>query len=121
MTYEYENLTLNGYIKFNIPKKEHNKIFKDFKLTFFEKAEYYYSKNHEVIVIQLYFNKFAIFLEVVLFPFSLLCFGLFNFKEMFNALKKNIYQKKYGYFIQNSLFKQSEEYSKILTLFNKGS
>lgn len=121
MTYEYKNLKLNGYIKFNIPKKEHNKIFKNFKLNFFEKAEYYYSKNNEIIVVQKYLNKFAIFIEVVLFPVSLLFFGLSNFKDICNALKKTIHQKKYGSFIQESLFKQSEEYSKILTLFNKGS
>lgn len=120
MSYEYKNLKLNGYIKFNIQKKEHNKIFKNFKLKFFDKAEYYYSKDDETIIIQKYLNNFAIFLEVVLFPFSLLFFGISNFKEISNSIKRTVNQKKYGNFLQEVLFKRNEEYSKILTLFNKG-
>jgi hypothetical protein len=114
MTYEYKNLIEDGYVRIYLTKKEHNIIFKNFRLKFFESAEYYHSDINGTIIIQKYISNLATLIEVILFPISLLFFGISNFKEIVKELKKLIYKKKYGSFQQETVYKRNPEYSKIL-------
>lgn len=114
--YTYIDPLKENFKKFSISKKEHNKIFKRFKLGIFQSAEYYYSEERQVFKIYKFANKFFVILNIIIFPFNLIFYGFANFKELLTAYKKMIFQKKYGSFSQQNVYSNHPEYQTLHSL-----
>lgn len=112
--YVYKNPLDNGYIKFKITKKQHNKLFKYRRLKWFNRYEYYYSK--EEIIIHNFKNLPFRIMFTIGFPLFILLNGLVNFKESFNELNMMWNQKKYGRFSSDSISSKSDLYKEIINV-----
>lgn len=113
--YTYIDPLKENFKKFSVPKKEHNKIFKRFKLGFFQSAEYYYSEELKVIKIYKFENKIFVTLNIILFPFNVIFYGFSNFPEILKAYKKIIFQKKYGSFVQENIYSNNSAYQQLIS------
>lgn len=115
--YIYKNPLDNGYKKFKLSKKTHNKLFKYRQIKWIDKYEYYY--NDKQIIFHKFYNPLVIIFNTLLFPVSVLLYGIMNFKECWLDLKKTYNQKKYGSFSSDSIPNGSDIYKKIIDIINE--
>lgn len=114
-TYKYVNPLDNGYKKFKLSKKTHNKLFEHRQIKWYDKYEYYY--NDKRIIMHRFYNPLAIILNTLFFPITILVHGLINTKECWLDLKKSYNQKKYGTFSSDDINNnKSDIYNQILNI-----
>lgn len=116
--YSYKNPINNGFVKFKLTKKEYNKIFNNNKINFFHKIDCYYSEEKNTIKIEKFINNFSIFINILMFPFVFILYGVLNYKKTINEYKIMLNQKKYGKFISYTFFDNDPSYHKILKKIN---
>lgn len=109
--YQYRCLTERGYTRFKITKKQHNEIFKNRKIKWTDRYEYYYNENN--IIMHKFYSKKLIVLFTILFPLIVLFTGISNIKESYSDLKRMLNQKKYGSFVSEYVHKQEAEFEKL--------
>jgi hypothetical protein len=114
--YKYVNPIDKGYIRFKLTKKQHNEIFKNRKLKWNGKSEYYYNENQ--IIIHTFTNWKAILLTTILFPIFILLHGITNIKEIWKELLELYNQKETGSFVSDFVPKNSNTYDQIMNIIN---
>lgn len=117
--YSYKNPINNGFVKFKLTKKEYNKFFKNNKINFFHKIDCYYSEDKKTIKIEKFINNFSIFINLLMFPFVFILFGVLNYKNTINEYKIMLNQKKYGNFMSYTIFDNDQNYQEIFNIINK--
>jgi len=115
--YIYKNPLEQGYKQFKLTRKQHNELFKYRQLKWTDKYEYYY--NDKNILIFKFASILLTILTTILFPISLLFYGLKDTKEIIQDHKKIYNQKKYGLFVSDSICSNSDIYKKIIDIINK--
>jgi hypothetical protein len=114
--YIYKNPLENGYKQFKLTRKQHNELFKFRKLKWTDKYEYYY--NDKNILIHKFASISVIILVTVLFPINLLLYGLKDINEIIEEYKKMYNQKKYGSFVSDSIWSNTDTYKEIISIIN---
>lgn len=108
MTYQYKDPLTQGYRRVRLSKAQHNNLFPNRKIKWTDKYEYYLSED--MFLLHKYLSLPAVVLNILLFPISLLCFGLSNFKDVLREHKEILSQKKYGKFSGDACYKSDEDY-----------
>lgn len=98
--YEYVCPTTEGYRKVNLSAEDHNKHFPAYPLKWYHKFEYY--ESDKAIKFERFMSWPAVAISWILFPISLMSYGLSNFKETWIDHVKLLNQKKYGVFISQT-------------------
>jgi hypothetical protein len=114
--YKYSNPIDKGYIKFKLTKKQHNEIFKNRKLKWNGRCEYYY--NDKQIIIHTFTNWKAILLSTILLPVFILLHGLTNIKEIWKELLELYNQKETGSFVSEHVWRKESRYEQIMNIIN---
>lgn len=112
--YVYKNKINIGYNKFNLSKKEHNKLFKYRRRNWKSRYEYYY--NDKEIIMEKYHSLVVKMICVLIFPIGVIWVG---FPDALEELKTSIFQKKYGSFNVDDIYVKTELYSEIINLISK--
>lgn len=112
--YKYINPIGQGYTKFKLTKKQHNKIFKNRKIKWNSKIEYYYNDNQ--IIIHRFTNRKAILLTTILLPVFVLLHGITNIKEIWKELLELYNQKETGSFVSDHIWKKESRYEQIMDI-----
>jgi len=115
--YIYTNPLDEGYKQFKLTKKQHNELFQYRQIQWRDKYEYYYNENH--IIMHKFVNLPSKILITILFPIFLLIYGIGNFKELIEEMKRGYNQKKYGSFTGDDIYKGSTTYNKVMEIINK--
>lgn len=114
--YVYTNPLDDGYKQFKLTKKQHNSLFKYRQIKWHDKYEYYYDEHH--IILHRFINIYGIALYSLLFPAMVLLEGFANIKGVLKEYKEMYNQKKYGSFIGNNIWNDSEMYKKVMDIIN---
>jgi hypothetical protein len=112
--YKYINPIDQGYTRFKLTKKQHNEIFKNRKLKWNGRCEYYY--NDKQIIIHTFTNWKAILLTTILLPMFILLNGIANIKEIWEELLELYNQKETGSFISDFVSKTDPKYNQIMDI-----
>lgn len=108
--YIYRDLEKDGYERFYLNKKEHNKLFPNYKINLLNKYEFYYSPDY--IIVRNFVSIFGVVLATISYPFVMLFYGLRDYKHINKQLYELYNQKKSGYF---------EEYYYIRNIMNQST
>lgn len=104
--YVYKNPLENGYKKSKISKKDYNKIFTNNPMKFGVKYCIYYNENQFLIE---RYDAFYIKLLILLsLPISILRLGII---EVIKELPRAMFQKKYGSFVADVVWRKEDESS----------
>lgn len=116
--YIYENPIERGYAKFKLTKKQHNQLFKNKKIKWKERYEYYIDEKG--ILLHKFVNWKAVVLCTIFFPVFVLYGGIVNFKECCTAIKELYSPKKYGCFASDYITRKGkpELYESVLKIIN---
>jgi hypothetical protein len=115
--YKYKNLLEQGYKQFKLTKKQHNELFPICCKKVWNKFEYYYNDNH--IILHQFASPIVIVLTVIVFPIIVLINGFGNIKEIIREYRDAFNQKKYGNFISDTVWSNTETYNKIMKIIGK--
>lgn len=107
--YKYKSPVKDGYLKFNLSKKIHNKLLKHRRIRWFDKYEYFY--NDKQIILHRFTNILGIILETIAFPLIIFMEGYPDAKHILKRLYK---QKKYGAFTSDNIYSRHNLYNEIL-------
>lgn len=118
MAYQYINPESQGYQRFYIKRKVHNKAFPYYKTKWYNRYEYYRS-IHE-IRIDVYVNILGVFLETLCLPLNILMNGLSNYKEIIGNIRGLYSQKKQGHFHSYTIWSTCKGYDDILAIIEEG-
>lgn len=110
--FKYRDPVEKGYIKFKLTKMQHNEIFKNRKITWADKYEYYY--NEKSIILHRLTNYKAVLLCTLMFPIIILFDGLSNVKEACVDLLELYKQKKSGSFVIEHVYKHEKRYALVM-------
>lgn len=113
-SYKYVNPLQKGFKQFKLTRKQHNCLFPKNKRKWYNKYEYYY--NEDVIILHRFTSWKAIVLTTVLFPISLILYGLTSYKELHHEMKRLYHQKKYGSFVSEYIHKDEKTFDDIMKL-----
>lgn len=117
--YQYTNPLDNGYKQFKLTKKQHNQLFKNRQIKWYDKYEYYY--NNKLILLHKFYNWQAVLLNTIMFPLTVLVEGLGDIKEIIKDIKSLFNQKKYGSFISNGIWSNTDLYDDVMKIIKKGN
>ena len=101
--YKYIDLTKNGYIRINLTKAEHLKIFPKLEYSIISKYEYYESEN--CIICRVFVTDFIKIISIILYPLLLLINGLRKFEELNKDISDLFHEKENGRFFSERVFK----------------
>jgi len=118
MSYVYVNPESKGMKKVKISRKDHNRIFTNWKLAPVDTAEYY--MDDTTLVIQRFTAPWAIILNCLLFPVAVLFHGIANYKEIVEEHKRMLNQKKYGAFVSETCYVNRGTHYKQVECLLKG-
>lgn len=110
--YKYDNPLDNGHKKFTLSRKQHNVLFKNRKIKWSDKYEYYYNENH--VILHRFTNIFAKIILTLAFPIMIIIHGFGNLKELIDEYKRLYREKKYGSFVSDHISKGSLKYDDIM-------
>lgn len=94
--YKYKSPTEEGYIKFKLTQKEHKDILPNRKITFFTKLDAYYKDTG--VTIHYTATSLGKAIQMILFPVSVLLYGVSKLKEIVKDHRDMLFPKKYGSF-----------------------
>ena len=115
MDYKYKDLEEDGYVRFTISRKEHNKILKNRQTAWHSTYEYYIKDDH--IIIQNILNVYGCIVQTLLFPIGIVLEGFMNIKEVYtNMIVRTWGAKKYGAFSSDAIYRHKEDstYEKLV-------
>jgi hypothetical protein len=111
MAYEYKDPCARGYLRVKLSRADHHRLFPKRKATWKHRFEYYLSDTDFLI------HRFAsyrvVVLSLLLFPFSLIFYGLANYKEVLREHASLINPKKYGGFSADQVGSRSVSFPEI--------
>jgi len=110
--YIYKNPLDQGHKQFYLTKKQHNKLFKNRQIKWYDKYEYYYNDN--CILLHKFYNLKAIILSTILLPIIVLMEGLINIKETMYDYKSLCNQKRSGSFSGDDICKGTDMYNEVM-------
>lgn len=97
MTYEYEDLVEKGFIKVNVGRSLHNKMFPKRKQKFGSLIEYYYNPDKNIVEIQYFLHWwYKALLIIFLFLPSIFIQGI---PETIKDTGNLVYERKRGKFV----------------------
>jgi hypothetical protein len=103
--FEYKSPIENGYKRFYLTKKDHNKLFPKRKTTILRKNEYYILEDKQIII-HSFLSLFAKLLATITLPFAIII-NLSSTKEVLGEYKGILFQKKYGTFVSDLIVNKS--------------
>lgn len=115
--YKYISPIDKGFKQFKLTKKQHNSLFKYRQIRWFDKYEYYY--NDSMIELHRFYNWKVVIVSTLFFPVTLFINGIGNIKEIIKELKSMYKQKEIGSFSGDSIWKDSDTYTKVIEIINK--
>lgn len=110
--YKYIDPTTVGGKQFKLTKTQHNEIFKHTQCNWKTHFEYYQFETN--IEIQRFSSIYLKLWNTVAFPVVVLFAGLSNISEILEEYKKLYFEKKYGAFVSDFAWGDSEVYTNIL-------
>lgn len=110
MSYQYFNPLKNGYQKIFITEKEHNKLFPNRTIRWFDHYDYYL--NEKTITMECSYNNFFILFATMFLPIAIL-FNLQDSKNTIKDYKKLFKQKETGFFTFDTIFSTNSKYEEI--------
>ncbi len=116
MEYKYKDRIEDGYKRFYLTKKEHNKLFPKRKVKWIFKYEYYISENR--IILDKFTSLRAKIFNVVMFPVVIFLEGFLNFKDIARDYKKMFNEKKYGSFSSDYVQVGCDTYDEVKKLLD---
>lgn len=115
--YKYKSPVESGYTKFKLTKKQHNGIFKNRQIRWFDKYEYYY--NDKAVILHKFSNWKVVLLSTVLFPILVLLGGILNIRDIWKELVGLYNQKEVGSFISEMTWRESKHYQQMIEIIKK--
>jgi hypothetical protein len=113
--YKYKNPLENGYKKIKVSNDIHNKVFKFKQMNLSRKLfkSYTWYISDKRVKVEELDNWFAIVINTIFFPWSLLMVGLSNFNELKLEFKRMYNQRKYGAFYEEVIWESSTAYELV--------
>lgn len=112
MAYEYKDPCARGYLRVKLSRADHNRLFPRRRISWQHRFEYYLSDTDFLM------HRFAsyqvVVLSLVIFPVSLIFYGLANFKEVLREHASLISPKKYGGFSADQVWSRSDSFAEIV-------
>ena len=115
MSYKYRCPTELGYRQIKLTKQQHNDLFKNQNIKWYDKYEYYYSRDKGLRVDKFY-NWKLIALMTLLYPINILIEGFGNIKEINRDYTRMYKQKQYGSFVSERYYKDKPIFEKVKEL-----
>ena len=112
MTYQYKSPIDRGLTRTKLSTKDHNYLFPGRKKNWRIRFEYYI--NEDEFVIEEYCSTIAKIIQVICFPLMVIGVGVFNFKELIDEYKRLFFQKRYGAFVSNTIYRRKRSFDEIL-------
>lgn len=101
--YKYKNLINEGYMKIKLSPSEHKRIFKNYN----RKYKYEVYENNNSYIRQRFYPLWIVILNTILYPISILVYGISNIKEINSEIYELIHQKKTGKFYKEIVYKST--------------
>ena len=114
--YKYKNPINNGYKRFYLSKKAHNKLFPKRKINMFKKNEYYILEDKQIIIYS-FLTLFGKLLTTIILPIAILI-NLSDIKDTIYDYKRSLFQKKYGTFTSDIIISK-EKIKQVMSLAKK--
>lgn len=102
MTYVYQDMTENGYLKVPVTRKQHNTFFPNCEKPLAVRVEYYYHPGHKTLHMEYYYNFWAKFLIITLATIP--CIFMLGLPETWRQITDLIYERKRGKFTTNQFW-----------------
>lgn len=101
--YVYKSPIDEGYKKIKLTPDEHKRIFKNYN----RKYKYEVYENNNSYIRQRFYPLWIVILNTILYPISILVYGVSNIKEINSEICGLIHQKRTGKFYKEIVYKST--------------
>lgn len=106
--FKYQSPTERGFTQYKMSRKEHNRLFKNRKMPWYARAEYYVNQDKTHILIHKYTNIWGIIANTLLFPAVVVMAGLSNWKSIKRDYYELFNERETGSFTPEDIYRDKE-------------
>lgn len=116
MSYVFKYTEANGFKQVNVSKRDHNQVFKNRRIKWYEKYEYFLNEETDQFVMINLTNLPAKLLSTALYPVALILNGVVNYKELNREIYNMWNQKETGSFSGDASYRRNDGWDEIMAI-----
>lgn len=119
MSYVFKYTEANGFKQVYVSRRDHNQMFKNRKIKWHEKYEYFLNQEIGQFVMINLTNTPAKLLSTALYPVALILNGVVNYKELNREICRMWNQKETGSFYGDASYSRQDGWDDIMAIIKK--